>query len=444
MTTITRFCPSPTGYIHFGNLRILSVNHLYRLQQNGEMILRFDDTDTARCKDEYKTACLEDLEWLGIKPDRIFHQSERMDLYMSVFEKLVTAGKIYKCFETPEELETQRNLLLKSGKPPIYRRGKSIVSSDEQQKRDEAGKFHYRFSLDVKRDIVVKDKVFGEVSYVTSNLSDPVIMRENGDFLYSLCSVIDDIDMQVTDIIRGSDHLTNTATQIQMFEAVASAMGVNLNLPSFIHLPLFEMSSGKISKRKGDYSLQEMRHYEPLTLINASCKIGKSNFDAELDSIDSLTKSLNFKNYNTGNAVFDTSLLLKMNSQAISGMSLETANAKLGANYEEEFWSICKDNITSLDEIRTWHEVVYDVNLEIPQNEEYSAVILQIKNYFNGKIDKQNLLDIKNHFKDIGLKPKELWHSLRHTLTGRIDGPVILDIIRIMPDEILQVRLNQN
>ena len=240
-----RFAPSPTGYMHIGNTRTAVFNWLLAKKLGGEFMLRIDDTDKERSKKEYEDAIRESLTWLGLNWTSEARQSARLERYQEVTAKLIEAGRIYACYETAEELEMMRKKLMTKGLPPIYDRA-SLKMTDEQKAAYEAEgrKPHYRFKL-IDGDIVWQDMVRGECRYAASNLSDPIIIREDGSFLYHLPSVIDDVDFGITHIVRGEDHVTNTAAQVQMFEAIGGTA------PQFAHLPLLTGKEGKLSKRLG-------------------------------------------------------------------------------------------------------------------------------------------------------------------------------------------------
>ena len=248
---ITRFAPSPTGLLHVGNIRTALFNYLFSLKDAGEFILRIDDTDTERSKIEYADQILRDLDWLGIKLDKIYKQSERIEIYNKHFQELIDNNLIYKCFESPEELDTKRKRLVARRMPPIYDRSSLYLSESEIKKYlDEGRKPYWRFKLSGKR-INFEDLIRGNVSVDTSAQSDPVIVREDGGFLYNLPSVIDDIEMGITNIIRGEDHVTNSAIQVEMFRSLGK------EAPIFGHHPLLVDENGDpFSKRNSAVSIK--------------------------------------------------------------------------------------------------------------------------------------------------------------------------------------------
>src|SRR5687768_2199802 len=214
MNVVTRFAPSPTGRLHVGNIRTALHNYLYARQQDGAFILRIDDTDRERSTQEFEAMIGDDLEWLGLRPDRVVRQSDRFDLYEREFERLKESGRVYACYESPEELEVRRKVLLGRGLPPVYER------KDADEPAPQGRRPHWRFRLDHERPIEWTDWIRGPQRFDPKLLSDPVVRREDGSWLYLLPSVIDDLDLKITHIVRGEDHVSNSATQIQMFEAL--------------------------------------------------------------------------------------------------------------------------------------------------------------------------------------------------------------------------------
>ena len=258
MTVVTRFAPSPTGRLHVGNIRTALHNFLFARKNGGKFILRIDDTDRERSTAEFGQAIRDDLEWLGLKPDQIVRQSERFDLYNQEFERLREAGRVYACYETQEELELRRKVLLGRGLPPVYERKRADAPVPEGRAP------HWRFRLDHGEPIVWNDLIRGRQRFDPKLLSDPVVRREDGSWLYLLPSVIDDVDLKVTHIVRGEDHVSNSAVQIQMFDALGA------NPPEFAHEALLIAAEGKLSKRLGSYGAEHLREegVEPMALLS--------------------------------------------------------------------------------------------------------------------------------------------------------------------------------
>ncbi|MEC7257138.1 MAG: glutamate--tRNA ligase, partial [Pseudomonadota bacterium] len=272
--TTTRFAPSPTGYIHIGNLRTALMNFLIARKSGGQFILRIDDTDPERSKEEYVEGIKDDLTWLGLHWDRIERQSLRLDRYAEAADTLRAAGRFYEAFETPVELDLKRKKQLNMGKPPVYDRAALALSEAEKDKlRAERGQGVWRFKLDQER-IVWSDGILGDISIDAASVSDPVLIRGDGQVLYTLASVVDDTEMGVTHVVRGSDHVTNTATQIQIMEALGHGH------PQFAHHSLLTGPQGEsLSKRLGTLSLRDLRAkgVEPMALLSLMARLGSAD-----------------------------------------------------------------------------------------------------------------------------------------------------------------------
>jgi len=271
---ITRFAPSPTGFLHIGNARTALINWLYARKYNGKFILRIDDTDITRSTEEYKNAIIRDLKWLGLEWDESFNQNSRLNNYLIAKEKLLHSGRLYPCYETPEELAIKRKLQLSRGLPPIYDRASLKLTQDQIAAYEKMGrKPHYRFMVQ-DSEIKWHDMVKGIINYQGSNLSDPIIIRGDGTMTYMLCSTIDDIDYKISHIIRGEDHVSNTAIQIQMFEAFGT------KAPDFGHLSLVKAKDDKISKREGGFDIANLRDnkgLEAMAINSFFALVGSSN-----------------------------------------------------------------------------------------------------------------------------------------------------------------------
>ena len=270
---ITRFAPSPTGFLHVGNSRTALINWLYARKNHGKFILRIDDTDLTRSTEEYKNAIIRDLKWLGLEWDESFNQNSRLDYYKKAKKILLESGRLYACYETQEELAIKRKLQLSRGLPPIYDRASLKLTKEQIDNYEQSGrKPHYRFLIQ-DSEIKWQDMVKGVISYQGSNLSDPIIIRADGTMTYMLCSTIDDIDYEISHIIRGEDHVSNTAIQIQMFEAFGA------EIPLFGHLSLVKTKDDKISKREGGFEISALRDKENLEAMAINSFFSKSPFE---------------------------------------------------------------------------------------------------------------------------------------------------------------------
>src|SRR6476659_2273089 len=295
MSVVTRFAPSPTGRLHVGNIRTALHNYLFARKHRGTFILRIDDTDRERSTAEFDQAIRDDLDWMGLNPDSVVRQSERFDVYEREFQRLKDAGRVYACYETPEELELRRKVLLGRGLPPVYER----KSLDAPIPADRAP--HWRFRLDHDEPIVFNDLIRGEQSFDPKLLSDPVVRREGGSWLYLLPSVIDDVDLGVTHVVRGEDHVSNSAAQTQMFVALGAKP------PTFAHEALLVAAEGKLSKRLGSYGAEHLREegVEPMALLSLLARIGTSQPVEPMTSLDALAADFDFATFGRAPAHFD-------------------------------------------------------------------------------------------------------------------------------------------
>ena len=287
MSIVTRFAPSPTGRLHVGNIRTALHNFLFARKNGGKFILRVDDTDRERSTAEFDQAIRDDLGWLGLRPDTIVRQSERFDLYEREFQRLKKAGRVYACYETPEELELRRKVLLGRGLPSVYER------KPEGSPAPEGRAPHWRFRLDHDSPIAWNDLIRGEQRFDPELLSDPIVRREDGSWLYLLPSVIDDIELGITHVVRGEDHVSNSAAQIQMFDALGAPP------PHFAHEALLVAAEGKLSKRLGSYGAENLRDegIEPIALLDVLARIGTSQPVEAIDSLDELAATFDFSTF---------------------------------------------------------------------------------------------------------------------------------------------------
>jgi glutamyl-tRNA synthetase len=435
--TVVRFPPSPTGFLHVGNARIAIINWLFAKKNNGKIILRFDDTDTQRSKEEYKVQMLKDLKWLGIEFDETFTQSSRSEIYKEAFNLLLKNGYIYPCFESEEELEMKRKISLSQGKPPIYK----------EQNHSQKGLWeaYYRFKLKGEK-VNWTDDIQGEISYEIKDLSDPVILRANGNFMYTFCSVVDDYLMDITNIIRGADHITNTAIQIKIIDALGECYGVKKNI-NFGHLPLFQGKEGKISKRVGGFSIMEMRNegYEMLAIFNLLSKIGLSYYDDNIKNKDELIADFEISNFNKSQILFDFHLIEIYNKKCISGLKFEDVKDRFSGKITEHFFENIKHNLNFLNEIEEWHNIFYDKSLT------FYDLLSQDK--LNFAKDVYNLIKdldepkwsdvltlLKQNFPQ--KKGKDLFLPIRLALTGKNSGPEMHFIFSDIHKDLIRKRLS--
>ncbi|WP_088311402.1 glutamate--tRNA ligase [Novosphingobium sp. B 225] len=355
MTVTTRFAPSPTGNLHVGNIRTALHNWLLAKQVAGRFLLRIDDTDAERSREDYVTAIRADLAWLGMVPDGEERQSARFDLYEGEFQRLVAMGRVYRCYETAQELDLKRKVLLGRGLPPIYDRAALALSEADHAARAAAGeKPHWRFLLDREAAIEWQDGIRGPQHFDPAKMSDPVVRRADGSWLYLLPSVIDDVAMGITDVLRGEDHVSNTATQVQMFAALGAAP------PRFAHEALLTGAEGKLSKRLGSLGVAELREagIEPEALVALLARLGTSDpVDPALDA-DALAASFTLSHFGRAPARFDEAELHRVNAGIVHRLPFARVSHLLPDGMGEAAWGAIRPNVEHIGEAAEWWRVV--------------------------------------------------------------------------------------
>lgn len=438
---LTRFAPSPTGYLHVGNVRTALVCWMYTRNQNGKFLLRCDDTDLQRSDVKYINNIIEDLKWIGIDWDASFKQSERFERYNEVFLQLIKEGHIYACYETREELEIKRKLQLKQGLPPIYDRSALLLTEQEKIHYEQEGrKPHFRFKLDRNEVVKWNDEVKGEINIATSSVSDPVVKREDGIYTYMLPSVIDDVDFNVTHVVRGEDHVTNTAVQIQMIKALKA------KIPIFAHLSLLHFDDNKISKRKGGLDIKSIREdeTEPMALVSYLVKLGTSNPIEACACMQSLIDSFDIKKFSSASVQFSLSEVYKLNSKVLQQMPFEMVQDRLnqiGVD-SSEFWYFIRNNIEKFSEVAKWWRICKsDIEPVIFDKE-------LIKIAFNalpqGDCNENTLSGwVKAIRQTVDIKAKDLFMQLRSALTGTETGPELAKLLIFIGKENIIARLKE-
>lgn len=433
--TVTRFAPSPTGFLHVGNLRTALFNFLIARKAGGTFILRLDDTDPERSKEEYVDAIKEDLEWLGLTWDRVERQSHRLDRYAEAADRLREAGRFYEAFETPTELDLKRKKQLNMGRPPVYDRAALALSDAERDKlRAERGNGHWRFKLDHQR-IEWEDGILGPISIDAASVSDPVLIRQDGQVLYTLASVVDDVEMGVTHIVRGSDHVTNTATQIQIIEALGATP------PAFAHHSLLTGPQGEaLSKRLGTLALRDLRErgVQPMALLSLMARLGSSDPVELRSSIDEIAEGFDLTHFGAAPTKFDVDDLWPLTARVLHGMPLSEVEADLRAagvpdDMAGPFWAVVRQNITSLGELRDWWRVFSEGAAPkiAPEDEAFVAEALALlpePPYGPGTWGDWTAA-VKEK---TGRKGKGLFMPLRRAVTGRDRGPEMADVMPLL------------
>ncbi|WP_333023285.1 glutamate--tRNA ligase [Wolbachia endosymbiont of Pentidionis agamae] len=439
---LTRFAPSPTGYLHVGNLRTALICWIYARQKSGKFILRFDDTDAQRSDNKYIQAIEEDLKWVGIDWNVSFRQSEKFKHYDEIFAHLIRSGHIYSCYETIEELEIKRKLQLAQGLPPIYDRSGLFLSEQEKNEYEQEGrKPYFRFKLDDNQDVMWKDEVKGEIRIVMSSISDPIIKRNNGSYTYMLPSVIDDIDCNITNIIRGEDHITNTAVQIQMIRALKG------NTPIFSHLPLLYFDDNKISKRDGGLTVESFKDYgiEPMSLNSYLTKIGTSDSIEPYTSLQSLVDTFDIQKINSASTKFNIDDVYRINGKILQQTSFEVVKDRLSQVQidSSRFWYSVRSNISRFSDVVEWWKICTQDIQSMEVDRTFVKVILDSLPY--GNWDENTLSDwVKAIQNKVDIKTKDLFLQLRMILTGKKNGPELAKLLPLIGREAVVARLNNN
>ncbi|TNE63724.1 MAG: glutamate--tRNA ligase [Rhodobacteraceae bacterium] len=435
---VTRFAPSPTGFIHIGNLRSALFNYLLTRKAGGQFILRLDDTDQVRSTQEYADGVLEDLEWLGFTWDRFEKQSERLDRYEEAAQELRDKGRFYEAFETPTELDLKRKKQLNMGKPPVYDRAALALTDEEKDKlRAERGNGVWRFKLDQQR-IDWEDGILGPISIDAASVSDPVLIRADGQFLYTLASVCDDIDFGVTNIVRGADHVTNTATQIQIIEALGGTV------PSFAHHSLLTGPHGEaLSKRLGTLSLRDLRAQgvEPMALLSLMARLGSSQPVELRTSMDELIEGFDLSQFGAAPTKFDSQDLFALTSQInhskpFSEVAEDVAALGVPAEIAEPFWTVVRENITVKADMAGWWELFRDGAEPLVDDEDKDFIAEAFAMLPEPPYTAESWKEWTTAVKEAtGRKGKGLFMPLRKAVTGMAHGPDMSNVLPLMQNK---------
>ncbi len=448
MTTFCRFAPSPTGFLHVGNIRAAIINFLYAKKTGGKFMLRFDDTDIERVRPEYSEMIPLDMAWLGLHYDSFVKESDRLAQYENAKNLLIKSGRLYECYESAEELNLQRKAQVASGTAPLYDRA-ALNLTDEQKAnlRAQGLKPHYRFLLEEKI-VAWDDRIKGRITYEGRHFSDPVLVRDNNVPTYTFCSVVDDIELGITDIIRGEDHITNTAIQIQIFEALIHA-GLKGIVPNFAHLALVKAAEGKISKREGGFDVKTLRNdgYEPFAVVSLLAQIGTSEPIKIYKNFDELINNFDFSKFSKSSTNYDLSELTTINQKLLQILDFKDVQPRLKSlgldMVDEEFWLIMRQNIVFLSEIAKWLKICQEKFYHNHQEKDRDFLKLvssllpqdtKAKECWNDW-----LVEIK---KNTDRKGKELFMPIRQALSGEEHGPEIKSLVNLINREEILRRLN--
>ena len=431
--TTTRFAPSPTGYIHVGNLRTALMNYLIAAKAGGTFILRIDDTDPERSKEEYVDGIKRDLEWLGLHWDKVERQSERLDRYADAADRLREMGRFYEAFETPTELDLKRKKQLNMGNPPVYDRAALDLSEAEKDAlRAERGNGVWRFKLDRER-IEWNDGILGDISIDAASVSDPVLIKADGQVLYTIASVVDDTEMGVTHVVRGSDHVTNTATQIQIIQALGGTV------PSFAHHSLLTGPQGEsLSKRLGTLALRDLREQgvEPMALLSLMARLGSSDPVELRSDMAELIDGFDISHFGAAPTKFDVADLFPLTAKHLQGLPLEAVADKIDAvgvpaDQAAAFWEITRENITTLHDLEGWWRIFHDGAEPVIDDEDREFVADAMALLPEGPFDAESWGSWTAAVKEAtGRKGRGLFMPLRKALTGQAHGP---DMAQVLP-----------
>lgn len=426
MSVTTRFAPSPTGNLHVGNVRTALHNWLWARKHGGRFLLRIDDTDLERSKEEYVEGIKADLDWLGLGWDGEARQSERFDLYEAQFETLKAAGRVYACYETPEELDLRRKVLLGRGLPPVYERKEPGAPIPEGRAP------HWRFRLDHDAMIEWNDLVRGPQHFDPKLMSDPVVRRADGSWLYMLPSAIDDIDMAISHVVRGEDHVTNTATQIQMFAALGAAP------PAFAHEALLTGTEGKLSKRLGSLGMDAFRDHgiEPMAITAMLARLGTSDPVEPVTDPAPLIAGIDFAHFGRAPARFDEAELAQLNAKILHQTDHDVVAARLPAGMSRAAWEAVRPNLTRVEEAADWWAIIagHPITFPDPENAEFLSVAADtLSKQPWGDDPWQALTEALKAATD--RKGKALFQPLRRALTGLDHGPDMKALLPLIGQE---------
>ncbi|MXO87212.1 glutamate--tRNA ligase [Alteraurantiacibacter aestuarii] len=449
MTTTTRFAPSPTGRLHVGNIRTALHNWLLARKHGGRFLLRIDDTDAERSREEYVDAIRADLVWLGLDIDGEERQSARLALYDEAFEKLKASGRVYPAYETAQELDLKRKIQLGRGLPPIYDRGALMLSEAERSTKEAQGIApHWRFKLDHDEPITWVDGIRGQQKFDPAQLSDPVIRRADGSWLYMLPSAVDDIDMGVTDVLRGEDHVSNTAVQIQMFTALhaaqfsAKATSGGDPFPRFAHEALLVGSEGKLSKRLGSLGCDAFRErdIEPQALVALLARLGTSLPVEPIAERSALVASFDLSVFGRAPARFDDDELARVNTAIVHQLPYAAVSDRLPDGMDEVAWLAIRPNLQVVGDAGAWWAIVTGPITRPAFDDEDKAFLAQAAQALTWSDTVWK--DLTNALKEsTGRKGKALFLPLRQALTGMEHGPDMASLLPLIGEEEARKRL---
>ena len=424
MSIRTRFAPSPTGLLHVGNARAALFCFLFAKKHDGQFVLRLDDTDRERSTQTFSDAIQADLNWLGLKWDETARQSDRFERYDAVFETLVAQGHVYACFETPEELERKRKRQLARGKPPVYDRAGLALSADEKAALEAEGRMaHWRFKLSGNQ-VAWRDLVRGEQKIDTASVSDPVIRRADGSWLYTLPSVVDDLDMNISHVIRGEDHVTNTAAQVELIAALGG------EVPEFAHFSLMLGADGSgLSKRLGSLALADLRDggLEPISLNAHIARLGTADPVVPAQTMQEIIEGFDMARLGRAPARFDPEDVTRLNARILHETpyaAVAERLAEIGAPARAEFWEAMRGNIEKFADMQNIMVLINGPITPVVETDDADYIAQARALLPDAPLDTESWSDWTGRLKDeTGRKGRALFMPLRMALTGQSHGP---------------------
>ena len=446
--TTTRFAPSPTGRLHVGNIRTALHNWMLARKAGGTFILRIDDTDAARSSEDHVEAIRADLAWLGLEWDREERQSARLHRYEAAFDALRAAGRIYPAYESAQELEVKRKIALGRGLPPIYDRASLALSEEERAAKEAAGIApHWRFLLDHEEAIQWEDGIRGPQKFAASQLSDPVIRRADGSWLYMMPSAVDDIDMGVTQVLRGEDHVSNTAVQIQIFTALfaagfAAQEGAAKTLPAFAHEALLVGREGKLSKRLGSLGCDAFREQgiEPEAIIALLARLGTSQPIEPIADRAALTAGFDLATFGRAPAKFDEADLERLNAAIVHQLPYEAVQDRLPQGMDAAGWHAVRPNLAHVGEAADWWRLVTGPIGKRHFSEEDRAYLAEAAQALTWGENPWGTLTAALK-EATGRKGKALFLPLRQAITGLDHGPDMGELLPLIGEAEVRARL---
>lgn len=440
MSIRVRFAPSPTGMLHVGNIRIAILNYIFAKKNGGKFVLRIDDTDVIRSTKESEELILQDLQWLGIKWDEFYKQSNHFSKYDAAINYLKEIGRVYACYETKEELSLKRKIQASRGVPPVYDRAALELTADQIKKLEDDGvKPYWRFKLNDQDTVSWNDLVHGQISIPLNSISDPILIKPDGSYVYTFASVVDDVNIGITHIIRGDDHITNTAAQIDMFKTLSK------DIPEFAHVPLLSALDGQdVSKRTGSpLSIVNMRHdgIEPRAIWDVLANLGTSNNIDYQDSFERLVEKFSFSKMSLASPKFNIEDVKLLTKKITSGKTFDEVKDKFSElpNFSEYFWNAIKGNVNSLQEVRYWYDICFN---DIQPTKEDESFVQLMLNSLTPDIDFSSWISAIKQASD--RKGRDLFHPIRVVLTGLDTGPELEKVFNILGYERLKHRIEEN